>query len=43
MRLLFLNYGVDPTCVAEANTKQAFMDILDNDVINPLAAFKASD
>jgi len=31
-----------PTAVAEANTQQAFVDILDNDVIKPLANLKAS-
>jgi hypothetical protein len=32
----------EPTAVAEANTKQAFVDILDNDVIEPLTTFKVS-
>ena len=31
-----------PTGIAEANTQQAFVDILDNDVIKPLAIFKVS-
>ena len=31
-----LNCGLEPTAVAEANTQQAFVDILDNDVIKPL-------
>lgn len=29
--------------MAEANTQQAFADILDNDVIKPLAMLKASE
>ena len=31
-----------PTAIAEVNTQQAFVDILDNDVIEPLATFKVS-
>jgi len=42
MRLHILNYGLEPTVIAEANTQQAFVDILDNDVIKPLSAFKVS-
>ncbi len=42
MRLHILNCGLEPTAVAEANTQQAFVDILDNDVIKPLTTLKAS-
>ena len=31
-----------PTAIAEADTRQVFVDILDNDVIEPLVAFKVS-
>jgi len=31
-----------PTTIAEVNTQQAFVDVLDNDVIKPLAMLKAS-
>ena len=37
-----LKCGQEPTAVAEANTKQAFVDILDNDVIKPLTTWKVS-
>jgi len=40
--LHILNRGSEPTAVAEANTQQAFVDILDDDVIKPLAMLKAS-
>jgi hypothetical protein len=39
-RLHILKCGREPTAVAEANTKQAFVDILDNDVIEPLTTLK---
>ncbi len=42
MRLHVLNCGLEPTAVAEANTQQAFVDILDNDVIKPLSVLKVS-
>jgi hypothetical protein len=38
-----LNFSLGPTAIAEANTQQAFVDILDNSVIKPLAIFKASE
>ena len=31
-----------PTGIAEANTQQTFVDILDKDAIQPLVAFKVS-
>ena len=34
--------GLRLTGIAEANTQQAFLDVLDNDVIKPLATLKAS-
>ncbi len=37
-----LNCDLEPTAVAEARTKQAFVDILDNDVIRPLTTLKVS-
>ncbi len=37
-----LNCCLEPTVVAEANTQQAFVDILDNDVIGPLTTLKVS-
>lgn len=37
-----LNYGLELRSIAEANIQQAFVDILDNDVINPLVSLKAS-
>ena len=43
MRLHILHCGLEPTGVAEANTQQAFVDILDEDVIKPLVAFKVSE
>ncbi len=42
MRLHILDCGLGPTAIAEANTQQVFMDILDNDVIEPLSALKVS-
>jgi len=33
---------LEPTAVAEANAQQAFVDVLDIDVIKPLSALKAS-
>ena len=35
-----LTCGPDFTGIAEANTQQAFMDILDKDVIEPLTTLK---
>jgi hypothetical protein len=43
MGLNILNLGPEPTAVAEANAKQAFVDILDIDVIRPLATFKVNE
>ena len=37
-----LNYGLELRSIAEANIQQAFVDILDNDVIKPLVSLKAS-
>lgn len=34
--------GQDPTSVTEADTQQAFVDILDNDVIKPLRTLKVN-
>jgi hypothetical protein len=42
-RLNILNIEPEPMAVAEANAKQAFVDILDGDVIKPLAAFKVNE
>jgi len=42
MHLHILNCGPEPTAVAAANTQQAFLDILDNNVIKPLGTLKAS-
>ena len=42
MNLHILNCGLGSIAAAEANTQQAFVDILDNDVIRPLTTFKAS-
>jgi hypothetical protein len=42
MRLHILNYGLELRSIAEANIQQAFVDVLDNDVINPLVSLKAS-
>ncbi len=42
MRLHILDCGLGPTAIAEANTQQAFVDILDDDVIKPLSALKVS-
>ena len=35
-----LNGGLELTGIAEADTRQAFMDILDKDVIEPLTGMK---
>ena len=37
-----LDYNVEPRSTAEANIQQAFLDILDKDVIKPLVSLKAS-
>ena len=37
-----LNYDVELRSIAESNIQQAFVDILDNEVIKPLASLKAS-
>jgi hypothetical protein len=37
------NIDPEPTAVTEANAKQAFVDILDIGVIEPLAAFKVNE
>jgi hypothetical protein len=42
MRLHILNYDLELRSIAEANVQQAFVDILDNDVINPLVSLKVS-
>jgi len=42
MRSYILYCGLEPTAVAVANTQQAFVDVLDNDVIKPLATLKVS-
>jgi hypothetical protein len=42
MQLHILNYDVELRSNAEANIQQAFVDILDNDVIKPLVSSKAS-
>jgi hypothetical protein len=42
MYLYILHCGLEFTCIAEANTQQTFVDILDNDVIKPLRTFKVS-
>ena len=41
-RLHALNFDLEPTAVAEANTQQAFLDMLENDVIRPITTFKVS-
>ena len=43
MRLDFLNCGLELTAFAVADTQQAFVDILDIDVIEPLATFKVNE
>jgi hypothetical protein len=43
MRLCLLKCGLKPTDITEANTQQAFVDILDNDVIIPLIRLKVSE
>lgn len=42
MRLHSLDRVLELTGVPEANTQQAFVDILDNDVIKPLETLKVS-
>ncbi|KAH9017672.1 hypothetical protein EDB85DRAFT_2015103, partial [Lactarius pseudohatsudake] len=42
MHLHTLNCGLRLTAVAEASTQQAFVDIVDNDVIKPLRTLKVS-
>ena len=42
MRLHILNSDLGLTGFAEVNTQQAFVDVLDNDVIKPLTALKVS-
>ena len=42
MRLHILDSVLEPTGVAEANTQQAFVDVLDNDVIQLLQTLKVS-
>jgi hypothetical protein len=42
MHLHILNCGLEPIAIAEANNQQAFVDILDNDVIKPLTRQKVS-
>ena len=37
-----LSSGLEFTKIAEANTQQTFVDILDNDVIIPLRVLKVS-
>ena len=41
-RLHILKFSREPTAIAEADTQQTFVDILDKDVIEPLAALKVS-
>jgi hypothetical protein len=43
MCLNILNFGLEPTPVAEANARRAFLDILDIDVIKPLATFYVNE
>ena len=40
MHLYILTCGLEPTAIAEAHTRRAFVDILDNDVIQPLVRLK---
>jgi hypothetical protein len=40
MPLNILNFDLEPTSIAEVNAKRAFVDILDNGIIKPLATFK---
>jgi hypothetical protein len=40
MCLCMLTCGLDLTGIAEAETQQDFMDVLDKDVIEPLTALK---
>ena len=43
MRLEILDCSLEPTTFAEADVQQAFVDILDVDIIKPLAAFKVNE
>jgi hypothetical protein len=43
MCLNILNFGLEPTPIAEANARQAFLDILDIDVVKPLATFYVNE
>ena len=43
MHLDILNCGLEPTAFAEADAQQAFVDILDVSVIEPLAAFEVNE
>ena len=40
MRLYILNGDLEPTGFTEVDTQQAFVDILENDVIKPLMKMK---
>ena len=40
--LQILDHVQEPISVSEASTQQIFVDILDNDVINPLKSLKVS-
>ena len=42
MRLYILNYSLELRSIVEADIQQTFVDILDNDVINPLVSLKVS-
>jgi hypothetical protein len=42
MYLYILNCSPEPTVVTEANIQQAFVNILDYDVIDPLRTLKVS-
>jgi hypothetical protein len=41
-QLHILDRALEPISVSEASTQQAFVDILDNDVIKPLKLLKVS-
>jgi hypothetical protein len=43
MRLRLMNCSLKPTGVTEVNTQQAFVNILDNDVITRLIRLKVSE
>ncbi|KAI9439452.1 hypothetical protein BJY52DRAFT_529930 [Lactarius psammicola] len=43
IHLRILNCGSEPTAIAEANTQQAFLDILDNNIVKPLGTLKKSN